>query len=122
MEKKEYDEMMAGFPEYVPGGEFKGTREYWEGVFQLEDNRDPKLHEAFSELHKKIVDEVIMFCKEHDLNVDAVGIDIDGILPSKKFGEWTCATDSSMSMYEIKYGEEGLSYVDYKGKPLLYEI
>lgn len=76
---------------------------------------------AFGELHKKIVDMVVTFCKEHDLEVDEAYVQINGILGSKDHGEWTCATDSSMGMYSVVKGEEGEPYVD-REDPFLYQI
>lgn len=98
-----------------------GSREYWEEIFKTETNRDPKLHEAFSELHHKIIDMIVSFCKEHNLkDVDAVSISADGLTGSIDYGEWTCFTDSSMTLYKtVKDGN--FLYID-REKPFLYEI
>ena len=80
-----------------------GSREYWESIFTAETNRDPGLHKAFSELHKKMVDLVIQFCEEHGLeNVDEVHFAADGLSGSYGHHEWTCFTDSSMNLVELK--------------------
>ena len=115
-------ELLAKFPKYDGKPEhWVGSREYWKSIFESETNRDPELHKAFGQLHHKIVNMVVAFCKEHDLNVDEVSIGIDGILGSKDYGEWTCFTDSSMSMTEIKEDEEVGQYWD-REHPFLYEI
>ena len=100
---------------------FINSREHWEGVFEMETNRDPKLHEDFGKLHKKIVNEVIQFCKEHDLEVDEFSVGADGLLGSKPHGAWCPCTDSHMAMYTIKKDKGGYYSVD-RDKPFLYEI
>lgn len=112
--------LLMQFPPYEEGGEFVGTREYWAGVFSCETNRDPELHGAFSKLHEKIVNEVIRFCKEYDLNVDEVHISASGLIGSKKYGEWCPCTDSSMSMYVLKKGHLGMMYPD-RDEPFLFQ-
>lgn len=101
---------------------YEGTKEYWEGVFSFEKNRDPELHTAFSELHTKIVNLVIQFCKEHNLsNVDSMTINADGLAASMVFGEWSMFTDSSMGMWSLKQDEYGAMVTD-RSRPFLYEI
>ena len=120
---KEDKKILEQFPEYKEGSNYVGTRDYWKSVFQMETNRDPKLHEAFSELHTKLVNEVIQFCKEHDLDVDEFTLNGDGLLGSKKYGEWCPCTDSFMEMRVIKEDEKTeMWYVDRDGDPFLYEI
>lgn len=114
--------LLKTFPEYDGEGEYVGTREYWEFVFEQETNRNPELHKAFGELHTKIVNEVIRFCKEYDLDVDEFVVDADGLLGSKKFGEWCPCTDSSMSMYIAIKDKNGHYYRVDRDKPFLYEI
>lgn len=120
---EEENKILEQFPEYHGEGEFVGTRDYWSGVFEFETNRDTKLHEAFSELHTRLVNEVIQFCKEHDLDVDEFSLSADGLLGSKEYGEWTCFTDSHMEMRVPKEDKKtGMWYVDREGRPFLYEI
>jgi len=122
MEEKEEIKGLERFPAYDGDpAHWVGSRDYWEAVLAEEKNKDPELHKAFRELHKKIVDMVVAFCKEHDLEVDEAYVQINGILGSKKHGEWTCATDSSMGMNSIVEGEEGMPYVD-RDEPFLYQI
>ena len=122
MEEKEEIKGLERFPAYDGDpAHWVGSRDYWEAVLAEEKNKDPELHKAFRELHKKIVDMVVAFCKEHDLEVDEAYVQINGILGSKDYGEWTCATDSSMGMNSIVEGEEGMPYVD-RDEPFLYQI
>ena len=120
---EEDKKILDQFPKYDDNKpeSWVGSREYWEFIFGEETNRDPELHKAFSELHKQIVDSVIQFCKKHNLEVDAFDISADGLLGSREYGEWTCSTDSSMSMYIRKKGKCGLSYID-RDNCFLYEI
>ena len=120
---EEENKILEQFPEYHGEGPFVGTRDYWSSIFETETNRDTKLHEAFSKLHEEIVNKVIQFCKEHDLDVDEFVVSADGLLGSKESGKWTCFTDSYMEMRVPKKDEEtGMYYVDREGKPFLYEI
>lgn len=113
--------ILAKFPEYVKGGEFVGTREFWEGVFTHETNRDTELHMAFRELHTNIVNEVIRFCKEHNLEVDEFVVSADGVRASRDYGEWIFATDSHMEM-RVGKKDGKLWYVDREETPFLFEI
>ena len=38
---------------------------------------------------------------ENDIKIDDVHLDIDGLRDSIMFGQWTAATDSSMTMYRF---------------------
>ena len=60
--------------------------------------QDEELNKEFSGLHKKLVNEVIMFCKEHNLEIDEFHLSADGVRCSIQFGQWTPATDSSFSL------------------------
>lgn len=114
--------ILEQFPKYDDKPDhWVGSREYWESVFETETNRNPELHKAFGELHTKLVNEVIQFCKEHDLDVDEFHLSADGLLGSKQYGQWTCFTDSSMSMYVRKEGKDGFEYTD-RENPFLYRI
>lgn len=120
-EKKELER----FPKYDSSKTetWVGSKDYWEAIFETETNRDPELHEAFSKLHEDIVNMVIRFCKEHDLNdVDEFHVGADGIRGSIKYGEWCPCTDSYMSMYNLKHDEKmDWDYVD-REEPFLHEI
>ena len=75
-------ELLKSFPKYDEKNpsSWEGSRDYWESVFEHETNRDTELHKAFGELHTKIVNEVIQFCKEHNLDVDEFCVSADGSL------------------------------------------
>ncbi len=117
--------LLEKFPDYDPKKptEYVGTKDYWESIFSTETNRDPKLHEAFGKLHTKLVNEVISFCKEHNLtSVDEFSIHADGLSGSIPIGEWCACTDSSMSLVELKMDKETGWKVPDRDHPLLFEI
>ena len=117
------DVILEQFPHYEKGGEFVGTREYWNGIFSSESNRDPELHKAFSELHKKLVNEIIQFCEKHNLRgVTEVNLHADGLEGSFGYGKWKSDTDSSMSLITSKTDEITGSTVPDRKHPFLYEI
>lgn len=98
-------------------GRYTNSDRYWESVFFSETNRDKNLHNAFAKLHDRLVNEIVAFCKEHDIDVVDVMLNVNNVLGSKEAGEWTPATDSCMKMF--KYDEDG--DIDYD-EPFLYRI
>lgn len=117
------DAILEKFPHYEKGSEFVGTREYWEGIFSNESNRDPELHKAFSELHEKLVNEIIKFCEKHDLrDIAEVRLCVDGLEESIDYGKWESGTDSSMSLIVNKIDETTGWTVPDRKHPFLYEI
>lgn len=59
------------------------------------------MDEKFYELHKKLVQEVIDYCKENDIkNADEFYLSIDGLQSSIEFGEWHPGTDSAASLHD----------------------
>ena len=63
--------------------------------------QDEELDKKFCELHHTLVEEIISFCLGNNLMIDDVHLDIDGLRDSIMLGEWTAATDSSMTMYRF---------------------
>lgn len=70
-----------------------------------EDNRkypgqqcqDIQLNNDFRELHKKLVNEVIQFCIDHNITIDEFHLNADNLEESIKFGEWSACTDSGLT-------------------------
>ena len=115
--------LLESFPKYEGKGPFVGTRDYWEGIFDGETNRDPKLHEAFGKLHEHIVEEVLQFCKEHNLtNAFAFYVGADGITHDIKDCKWSCFTDSYMSLYNGTRMEDHPNIIIREEDPFLHEI
>ena len=120
---EEEKKALEKFPVYDNKPEnWVGSREYWESIFETETNRDPKLHKAFGELHKQIVDIVIQFCEEHGLeDVDEFYVSADGLRGSYGCHSWQSPTDSSMSIIKSNEDEHGWVLPD-REHPFLYEI
>ena len=70
--------------EYTPD-----TRKYFGQQCQ-----DDEINKKFRELHKKIVDEIISFCKENNIIVDEIHLNADGVAGSISYGKWQACTDS----------------------------
>lgn len=127
-EKKALEEL--GLPKYDKSNAetWIGSEEYYESIFATETNRDPKLHDAFSDLHKQIVNLVIKFCKEHNLtDVDEFCVGADGLQGSIPYGEWCPCTDSNMSIIKLVENKEEKSkdlwpMLPDREHPFLYEI
>ena len=63
--------------------------------------QDEELNQKFCEFHQALVNQIVDFCAEHKIEIDDVHLDIDGLRDSIRFGQWTAATDSSMTMYRF---------------------
>ena len=117
------EKILEQFPHYKRGEIFVGTREYWEGVLMSESNRNPELHTAFSELHEKLVNEIIQFCEKHNLkNVTEVHLFVNGLEESFGHGKWESNTDSSMSLFINRIDKETGWTVPDREHPFLNEI
>jgi hypothetical protein len=58
------------------------------------------MNEKFYELHKKLVQQVIDYCKENDItDADIFDLHIDGLRDSIENGKWHPGTDSAMGLY-----------------------
>ena len=70
-----------------------------ERKFPWQQCQNEELNEKFKELHREIVDRIVLFCKENGVEFDNVYLTADGVRFSVQYGEWTAATDSSFSAY-----------------------
>ena len=61
--------------------------------------QDDELNEKFRNLHRDLVNTIIKFCKDNDLEIDEASLRIDGLKDSIPFGEWQACTDSSLVFY-----------------------
>lgn len=66
--------------------------------YSWQQNQDEELQKKFYELHHKLVDEVILFCKENNLVIDEFHLGADGVQGSIEYGKWCPCTDSSFSV------------------------
>lgn len=76
--------------------------------FPMQICQDPELIKKFADLHHKLVNEVITFCKENNLNdISEFFLNADGLNESIKYGYWTPVTDSFFTL-ENEHGERYL--------------
>jgi hypothetical protein len=62
--------------------------------------------EKVTELHNLLVNTAVKFLKDNNLiQIDELSLGADGLMTSVGFGEWTPATDSSLSLYGIENGK-----------------
>ena len=79
--------------------------------------QDEELNQKFVELHKTLVNQIVEFCKDNNLEIDDVHVSADGLRDSIKYGYWTPASDSSMTMY--RFDDETPYRQDYDIVPFL---
>ena len=59
------------------------------------------MEENFYELHRRLVQEVINFCKENNIeNADTLLFSVDYLQDSIKAGNWHPGTDSSLQLLD----------------------
>lgn len=58
-----------------------------------------ELNEKFRELHNELVNRVINFCKENNIDATDFALGADGLDDSIPYGYWTPGTDSSFGLY-----------------------
>lgn len=65
--------------------------------------QDDILNQKFRELHYKLVNEIISFCKENELyQIEGFHLSADGVNVSIPYGKWEPCTDSCLEFYELK--------------------
>lgn len=77
-----------------------------EKEFYGQECQDAEITKKFRELHVKIVNEVISFCKDNSVIVDEFYLHADGLDESIKFGSWQPATDSQFELLKDAEGNE----------------
>lgn len=77
-----------------------------EKKFYGQECQDVEITKKFRELHVKIVNEVISFCKDNGITVDEFYLHADGLDESIKFGSWQPATDSQFELVKDAEGDE----------------
>ena len=85
---------------------------YYGQVIQNKETND-----AFRELHRRLVNEVIAFCKEHDIkNAFEFWLHADGLEDSIEAGSWQPCTDSGFEIYPYDIAPREQT------KPLLFSM
>lgn len=76
--------------------------------------QDDTLNQKFRELHYKLVNEIISFCKENNIIIDEFHLNADDVEGSIPFGEWKSCTDSCLSFE--KFTERYKNVISFKEK------
>lgn len=64
------------------------------GKYVGQQCQDDEINKEFGELHKSLVNQIIQFCKKHDISIDEIHLNADHVAPSIPYGEWQSCTDS----------------------------
>ena len=72
--------------------------------FPMQICQDEEITKKFRDLHTEIVNKIISFCKENNIDIDEIHLNADGVSGSIEYGEWQACTDSSFSI--IKFTDE----------------
>ncbi len=72
--------------------------------YPYQECQDDEINSAFRNLHHKLVDEIINFCKKYNIEIDDFHLNADGVLGSIPYGQWQPCTDSALTF--IKYSDE----------------
>ena len=73
--------------------------------------QDEVLNKKFRELHHKLVNEIIAFCKENDIEIDEFHLNADGVEGSIPYGQWEACTDSCLSFE--KFSEDYKAVINF---------
>ena len=102
--------------------------------FPQQQCQDKELTKKFRDLHVKIVNEIISFCKENNFTVDELSLHADCLEESIKQGEWCPYTDSQFEldkytqeykdslMPDNDYTKEEIDRIDSKQEPFLFSM
>lgn len=77
---------------------------------------DENIKKEWSDLHVKLVNEIISFCKKYNIDASEVHLNADCLEPSIEEGEWTPYTDSGLILTKIDKED------DYKEKEVLISM
>lgn len=67
----------------------------------MEKVTDENIKKEWTELHEKLVNEVISFCKKHHLDASEFDLNANCLEPSIKQGKWMPFTDSSFCLFKV---------------------
>jgi hypothetical protein len=81
--------------------------------------QDIETNDDFRKLHHDIVNQIIKFCRNHDIEIDDFCISADGVRGSIPYEHWQACTDSSFAMYAF---DEEHPNMKSEPKPYLLSI
>ena len=126
----------AEFVKYAADNKLKFTLPRDDRKYPGQQCQDEILNTDFRELHKKLVNEVIQFCVDHNISIDEFSLHADGLEGSINYGSWQACTDSCFSLEKFtedykkafweadkeflnNISEEYLDRIKYNQEPLL---
>lgn len=92
----------------------------YEKAYYGQQCQDPKINEAFRNLHEHLVNEVIGFCKAWNISIDKFHLSADELEGSIKFGSWQACTDSCLQF--DKFTQEYKDCVSMKNNESIEKI
>ena len=110
----------AEFVKYAADNHIKFTLPEDNRKYPGQKCQDENLNKAFRELHTKLVNEIIDFCKEWHINIDKFLLDADELEGSIKFGSWQPCTDSCLRF--DKFTQEYKDCVSMKDEESINKI
>lgn len=75
-----------------------------EKKYPMQECQDDLITQKFRNLHHQIVNDIIQFCKENNLEIDDFHLSADGVAGSIPYGKWEACTDSALTF--IKYSDD----------------
>lgn len=72
--------------------------------YPCQECQDDEITKAFRNLHHKLVNEIIKFCKDYNVEIDDFHLNADGVAGSIPYGQWEACTDSALTF--IKYSDD----------------
>lgn len=79
--------------------------------FFTHECQDEDINRKFRDLHLKVVNEIISFCKENNFIVDELFLHADGLAESIKNGEWHPYTDSQFELLNEIEGRDKQTFL-----------
>ena len=72
--------------------------------YPMQECQDDEITMAFRNLHHKLVNEIIDFCKNYNIEIDDFHLSADDVSGSIPYGKWQACTDSALTF--TKYTDE----------------
>lgn len=96
--------------------------------------QDDTINKEFRELHKSIIDQIIQFCNKHNISIDEIHLNADGLEGSIPYGSWQACTDSYFGLNKFTEDykeavslnkvttEEEFKKIKLKQEPFIYSM
>ena len=82
-----------------------------ERKYTTHECQDEDINRKFRDLHLKVVNEIISFCKKNNFTVDELFLHADGLAESIKNGEWHPYTDSQFELLNEIEGRDKQTFL-----------